>query len=247
MKKILLLFSLCFAFALSANAQTKIYLSYKDGTYEFIYLSDIDSINFVLPNDYLWYSCPDSHHPHAIDLGLYSGTKWACCNVGAEDPAEYGSYFAWGEVEEKASYTSDTYASMPDIPQEISGTSYDAARKLLGGNWQMPNQTQFYELLNDENLSWTLKILPFSNGETLIGYSVESNVNGARIFLPFSGYVEGEKLKGVGTDGNYWSGSINGKISGMTYAIFLNLNKEWSYPLTWDERYFGRTIRPVCQ
>ena len=28
-------------------------------------------------------SCPDSNHPHAIDLGLPSGTKWACCNVGA--------------------------------------------------------------------------------------------------------------------------------------------------------------------
>ena len=28
-------------------------------------------------------SCPDDNHPHAIDLGLPSGTKWACCNVGA--------------------------------------------------------------------------------------------------------------------------------------------------------------------
>ena len=29
-------------------------------------------------------SCPDDKHPHLIDLGLPSGTKWACCNVGAE-------------------------------------------------------------------------------------------------------------------------------------------------------------------
>jgi len=26
-------------------------------------------------------SCPDSNHPHAIDLGI--GVKFACCNVGA--------------------------------------------------------------------------------------------------------------------------------------------------------------------
>ena len=35
-------------------------------------------------------SCPDDNHPHAIDLGLPSGTKWACCNVGADKPEEYG-------------------------------------------------------------------------------------------------------------------------------------------------------------
>lgn len=29
-------------------------------------------------------SCPDDHHPHKIDLGMPSGTKWACCNVGAD-------------------------------------------------------------------------------------------------------------------------------------------------------------------
>ena len=39
------------------------------------------------PSDNL---CPDDHHPHLIDLGLPSGTKWACCNVGASKPKECG-------------------------------------------------------------------------------------------------------------------------------------------------------------
>ncbi len=39
-------------------------------------------------------SCPDGNHPHAIDLGLPSGTKWACCNVGASAPEAYGGYYA---------------------------------------------------------------------------------------------------------------------------------------------------------
>ena len=47
-------------------------------------------------------SCPDDNHPHAIDLGLPSGTKWACCNVGADTPEGYGGYYAWGETEEKS-------------------------------------------------------------------------------------------------------------------------------------------------
>ena len=37
--------------------------------------------------------CPDNNHPHAIDLGLPSGTKWACCNVGATKPGRLP--FSW--------------------------------------------------------------------------------------------------------------------------------------------------------
>ena len=32
------------------------------------------------------FSCPDSNHPHMIDLGLSSGTKWSCCNIDATNP-----------------------------------------------------------------------------------------------------------------------------------------------------------------
>lgn len=41
--------------------------------------------------------CPDDNHPQAIDLGLLSGTKRSCCNVGASTLEEYGNYFAWDE------------------------------------------------------------------------------------------------------------------------------------------------------
>lgn len=39
--------------------------------------------------------CPDFNHPHMIDLGLPSGTKWACCNVGAYTPEGGGSKLTW--------------------------------------------------------------------------------------------------------------------------------------------------------
>ena len=32
-----------------------------------------------------------------INLGLPSGTLWASCNLGANNPEEYGDYFAWGQ------------------------------------------------------------------------------------------------------------------------------------------------------
>ena len=43
-------------------------------------------------------------HEYA-DLGL--SVKWATCNMGAENPWDYGDYFAWGETEVKEEYTED--------------------------------------------------------------------------------------------------------------------------------------------
>ena len=40
-----------------------------------------------------------------IDLGLPSGTKWACCNVGASKPEEYGGYYEWGQIADAPSLT----------------------------------------------------------------------------------------------------------------------------------------------
>ena len=42
--------------------------------------------------------CPDDHHPHFIDLGLPSGTKWSCCNEGASKPEDFGGYYPFGAV-----------------------------------------------------------------------------------------------------------------------------------------------------
>lgn len=33
-----------------------------------------------------------------VDLGLPSRTKWATCNIGAENPEDYGYYFTWNEM-----------------------------------------------------------------------------------------------------------------------------------------------------
>lgn len=43
----------------------------------------------------------------AVDLGL--SVKWATCNVGATHPEECGSFFSWGEVEEKATNKKSVY------------------------------------------------------------------------------------------------------------------------------------------
>ena len=44
-----------------------------------------------------------------VDLGLPSGTLWATTNVGADNPEDYGDYFAWGETKPKSDYSWETY------------------------------------------------------------------------------------------------------------------------------------------
>ena len=89
-------------------------------------------------------SCPDSNHPHAIDLGLPSGTKWACCNVDAKIPEGYGGYYAWGETSEKSLYSWRTYTygtgyeNCTDIGKDIAGTNYDVAHVRMGGRGECP-------------------------------------------------------------------------------------------------------------
>ncbi|MBQ1697209.1 MAG: toll/interleukin-1 receptor domain-containing protein, partial [Bacteroidales bacterium] len=49
-----------------------------------------------------------SGHPY-VDLGLPSGTLWATCNVGADNPWDYGDYFAWGEISTESTYSWSNY------------------------------------------------------------------------------------------------------------------------------------------
>ena len=94
-------------------------------------------------------------HPHMIDLGLPSGTKWACCNVGAIKPEDYGDFYAWGETEIKSYYYWNTYINCSGsletchfIGNDISCTKYDVAHVKWGGTWVMPSEAQLDELLN---------------------------------------------------------------------------------------------------
>ena len=118
------------------------------------------------PEKKVYTSCPDGNHPHIIDLGLPSGTKWACCNVGASKPEDYGSYYAWGETKTKEVYNWDTnqygynnddgdYSHLVNIGSDIAGTEYDAATANWKAPWRMPTIDQCRELLDNCTSEWT--------------------------------------------------------------------------------------------
>lgn len=148
--------------------------------------------------------CPDNNHPHAIDLGLPSGTKWACCNVGASSPEQYGGYYAYGETSEKSVYNEDTY-SYVNIGSDIAGTSYDVAHVRMGGSWRMPSAVQQHELIGNCTRTFTQQ-----NG--VYGILLTGN-NGGQLFLPAAGYRLGSGLYNAGSYGYYWSSARNGAHS----------------------------------
>lgn len=76
----------------SSTARLYGYVRYAGDT-EYVYDESHD-----YPLKHSTHTCPDDHHPHMIDLGLPSGTKWACCNAGASKPEDYGGYYEWGQI-----------------------------------------------------------------------------------------------------------------------------------------------------
>ncbi len=221
-------------------------------------IKDINDIVLVILNN-VRPSCPDENHPHMIDLGLPSGTLWACCNVGANNPEDYGEYFAWGEVTPQSSnrYYWDSYkwcnGDYNKMTKYCTRSNYgndgfvdnktvldaedDAAYVNWGGDWRMPTIAEFDELLANTTSEWTTQ-----NGVN--GRKFTSKTNGKSIFLPAAGYRWIGELLYAGSNGNYWSSTL---IESRPYdARHLYFDGGGVY--TGDfYRYHGRSVRPVHQ
>ena len=178
-------------------------------------------------------TCPDDRHPHLIDLGLPSGTKWACCNVGASTTEDYGAYYRWGETSPLT--IGETPAAYPyegvDLG-DISGTQYDAATAKWGAPWRMPTKDQINELL--ENCTSTWVVQNGVNGRLLTG------ANGMTIFLPAAGSFLTGKLYGVGAGGVCWSSTSYDE--NVPYGLSFGTDYAALYI---NDISYGRSVRPV--
>ena len=203
--------------------------------------------------------CPDDNHPHAIDLGLPSGTKWACCNVGASRPTAYGDYYAWGEIATKTNYDCSTYKWGKAYNQLTKYCNHpywgknghtdnkttldpedDVAHVKWGGQWRMPTKEQMEELYNNTKEKW----IENYKGTGVDGYLFTAT-NGKSIFLPATGYRDGTSLSGAGSYGYYWSSSLNSNYSNLAYNLYFYSGYVDVYRDFFSGRYCGRTVRPV--
>ena len=228
--------------------------------YGYIRFADSDETLYGEPQDFpLDYDliCPDDNHPHMIDLGLPSGLKWSCCNLGASKPEEYGSYYAWGETSTKTYYSLNNYEHYNQkdktwtyLGAHINGTEYDAARTNWGAPWRMHKIYEWLEIKNKCTIQETVH-----NGTC--GIKVKG-LNGKCIFIPASGFAWPE-AKDVGILGYYWCDDFRSADHAHcfyydTYSLSDYQTEELLGDLSncvWSEglgyRCYGFTIRPVAE
>ena len=177
--------------------------------------------------------CPDYHHPHIIDLGLPSGTKWSCCNIhmGNPSPTNKGGEYAWGETETKDEYSLNAYkyyenGSTMFIGYDIAGTQYDVAHVRWGGPWVIPSVDQMNELYDNCTYKWT-------NENGVNGYKFTSKKNNTSIFLPSYGDQFGSYWSS--SQGTFWERAYS--ISFDTFSIYINS----------QHKHYGKMVRPVSR
>ena len=192
--------------------------------------------------------------PKFIDLGLPSGLLWATCNVGADNPEDYGDYFAWGETQPKDTYNWSTYqycnGSYNTLTKYCNNSSYgyngftdnlttlqpedDAATANWGNGWRMPTKEEWQELYQNTTHTWTTQ-----NG---VNGRLFTASNGNCLFLPAAGYRGYSFFYSEGSHGYYWSSSLY-----TDYPYYA-----WHFVFVSDIGYmsnlyraYGQSVRPV--
>ena len=190
-----------------------------------------------------------------VDLGLPSGTLWSTVNVGAQTPYQRGYYFSWGNIEGYvASYTEGDYngeivgysfiQSNYELTNgyQVSGnlsSSEDAAYDDSNGEWSIPTDTQFQELLDNCTITWVEK-----NG--VPGKLFTSNINGKTLFIINNGYGNATTLDSPMYQAAYWTNVEDDVNTSKALSFVLgpsilpNLT-----PVHAEEKRFGFGIRPV--
>ena len=192
-----------------------------------------------------------------IDLGLPSGTMWATCNVGADNPEGYGDRFAWGETQPKAVYTDSNYVyshgGYDDFTKYCTKPEFgyngftdnlktlqpsdDAATVNWGEGWCTPTYNQWVELLRKCSHSWTTR-----NGVNGCLFTAR---NGNSIFLPAASSRRDDDSRIVGDDGCYWSNTLNKTypdgVKGFRFTLSID-----DYDIYDLSREAGMPVRAVC-
>lgn len=202
--------------------------------------------------------CPDGNHPHLIDLGLSSGTKWACCNIGAKSPNEYGGLYCFADpTGELTTIGSDSRDR--NWPEDISGSSYDIAHVKWGNGWCLPRSSEARELYYNDNFHWTWTTYKGTPGYKITG------PNGNSIFLPAAGsrwarHDWGKDVfMGKDEDCSYWLSNYTSEDRGEDgggiwhFGDFFNRSKpnasenSWSIQGVsgWAGTGIGLSVRPV--
>lgn len=152
----------------------------------------------------------------AVDLGL--SVLWANCNIGSNQPRNYGAHLAWGDPtgmlwsgrgigwnDNGYTWNTDDYGGN-NPPADIAETALDVVTANWGDGWHIPSYSEAKELC--ELCQWKLRTWGDIKWYEVIG------PNGNSIVMPLAG-MYGDDVKSsnrfqagpyhVGERGYYWT------------------------------------------
>ena len=168
-----------------------------------------------------------------VDLGL--SVKWAKCNIGATSETDAGLYFAWGETtgytasqvgtDKQFSWSDYKYGNDNNLTKynqsdgkTVLESADDAAAQIMGGDWRMPTQTEFQELLSGTTNEWIANY----NSTGVNGRKFTSKTNGNSIFIPAAGFCYDGSVLSVGYYGLVWSSSLNTSGPNNAWGLYFS-------------------------
>ena len=117
----------------------------------------------------------------------------------------------------------------------------DAAVVNWGGSWQMPEMADLNELKNNCTFEWKTDY----NGSGVSGYLCTSKNNNKSIFLPASGFlIRRDGVRQLNAQGYYWASTL---VSNVSRGRTLKFTADATPTVSYNDRYYGLTIRPVIK
>ena len=194
---------------------------------------------------------------------IFSKSNLTAAGLAASE-YDYGDYFAWGatepwyksytiNVEYWPTVTSDGWkdehksgyadGTAPTFSREYtSGQDFemsdDPARKILGGDWQLPTKEIWEKLTSSYNWTWNNEISTTRKK----GMEVKNKSTSKSIFLPAAGFVNEKSFDSVRSYGYYWSGTA-GIWSSDAYRLYFANSRTPDQSSSY--RFFGCSVRPV--
>lgn len=176
---------------------------------------------------------PANPATEAIQIGSY---KWAYSNLDNRGkletyPWESGKlngddndYWRWNV---KAVDTSSSYG-----PGENTwNTNNDPCRAYLGTSWKIPPRSYFdnlvgYKLVNKrvyiKGITATTNSVGFVDSSPIQGCVFVDTSRGTCIFFPAAGYRYGSSYRNAGSNGNYWSATLDTSSTSYAYSFLFH-------------------------
>ena len=121
---------------------------------------------------------------------------------------------------------------------EVLAAEHDAARANMGGEWRMPTTEEMRALSGNTTNVWTDNY----NNTGIAGriFTGKGDYANSSLFLPAAGCIVGTSYGDGGSDGSYWSSTLNSSTSGRRLYFESDNVEQLNY-----NRYIGFSVRAV--